>query len=170
MKRLALVMSALMIGVALHRVALAAGSKGDDEAAIKTLEQRIADAAKARDVDAIMKNYVPDESLFVFDIIPPRQYVGSEAYHKDWQGFLDGFDGPITFENSDLTIESDGKMAFAHYISHVAGKGKDGNAIDVTTRLTDVLRKIKGKWLIVHEHASVPVDLATGKADLSSKP
>jgi ketosteroid isomerase-like protein len=37
-------------------------------------------------------------------------------------------------------------------------------------RLTDVLRKVKGKWLIVHEHVSVPVDVATGKADLTSKP
>jgi len=30
--------------------------------------------------------------------------------------------------------------------------------------------KIKGKWLIVQEHVSVPVDLATAKADLNSKP
>jgi ketosteroid isomerase-like protein len=62
-----------------------------------------------------------------------------------------------------VTVESDGKMAFVHYITHVAGKGKK-------FRVTDVLRKAKGKWLIVHEHVSVPVDLATGKADLASKP
>jgi ketosteroid isomerase-like protein len=37
-------------------------------------------------------------------------------------------------------------------------------------RTTDCLKKIKGKWLIVHEHNSVPVDLATGKGDLLSKP
>ena len=49
-------------------------------------------------------------------------------------------------------------------------KGKDGNPIDMTLRLTDVLREINGKWLIVHEHVSVPVDVATGKADLTSKP
>ncbi|PYV22614.1 MAG: DUF4440 domain-containing protein, partial [Acidobacteria bacterium] len=29
---------------------------------------------------------------------------------------------------------------------------------------------IGGKWLITHEHVSVPVDFASGKADLSSKP
>ena len=40
----------------------------------------------------------------------------------------------------------------------------------MTFRLTDRLKKIKGKWLIVHEHGSFPVDLATGKADLLSKP
>jgi ketosteroid isomerase-like protein len=36
--------------------------------------------------------------------------------------------------------------------------------------VTDVLQKTNGRWLIIHEHASVPVDLATGKGDLLSKP
>ena len=86
----------------------AASAKGSDEAEIKTLEQRIADAANAKDPDAIMKNYLGGEGLFVFDVIPPRQYVGADAFHKDWEGFFGRFDGPITFENSDMTVESDG--------------------------------------------------------------
>jgi ketosteroid isomerase-like protein len=36
--------------------------------------------------------------------------------------------------------------------------------------VTDVYRKIHGKWLIFHEHVSFPVDLATGQADVLSKP
>jgi ketosteroid isomerase-like protein len=40
----------------------------------------------------------------------------------------------------------------------------------MTVRVTDVYRKIAGKWLIVQEHVSVPVDLATDKGDLLSKP
>jgi ketosteroid isomerase-like protein len=42
--------------------------------------------------------------------------------------------------------------------------------MDMTMRATDVYRKVNGKWLIVHEHYSAPIDLATGKADLTSKP
>lgn len=57
----------------------------------------------------------------------------------------------------------------ATYIVHLTGKRKDGNAMDVTMRITDVLRKSSGKWLIVHEHVSVPVDLDSGKPDLASK-
>jgi ketosteroid isomerase-like protein len=37
-----------------------------DEQAIKDLESRFAVAFNARDVDAIMKVYVPDQTLFVF--------------------------------------------------------------------------------------------------------
>jgi ketosteroid isomerase-like protein len=37
-------------------------------------------------------------------------------------------------------------------------------------RVTDVYKKINGNWLVIHEHVSVPVDLDTGKPDLTSKP
>jgi ketosteroid isomerase-like protein len=40
----------------------------------------------------------------------------------------------------------------------------------MVVRSTDVLRKQKGQWLIVQEHNSFPVDLATGQADMLSKP
>jgi hypothetical protein len=40
----------------------------------------------------------------------------------------------------------------------------------LVTRETDVYRKINGKWLVVEEHVSFPVDVATGKPDLLSKP
>ena len=36
-----------------------------------------------------MKNYAPDETLLVFDVVPPREYKGADAFRKDWQGFLD---------------------------------------------------------------------------------
>jgi hypothetical protein len=37
-------------------------------------------------------------------------------------------------------------------------------------RVTDGYRKFGSEWLIVLEHVSVPVDLATGKADFASNP
>jgi ketosteroid isomerase-like protein len=60
----------------------------DDEAKIRALENQFAAAVNAKDVDAIMKAYVPDETLLVFDVVPPRQYVGAKAYRKDWEDFL----------------------------------------------------------------------------------
>src|SRR4029077_3840518 len=88
MKRIVLVLIALIFVLASYCPAPAASAKGSDEAEIKALEQRIADAANAKDPDAIMKNYLGGEGLFVFDVVPPRQYVGADAFHKDWEGFL----------------------------------------------------------------------------------
>ena len=40
----------------------------------------------------------------------------------------------------------------------------------MTFRNTDVLRKEDGKWEMIHTQASFPIDMATGKADMQSKP
>jgi ketosteroid isomerase-like protein len=118
---LALVMATLTLG----STPLLAAAKGSDEAQIKALEQRIADGANAKDVGAIMKNFAPDETLLVFDVIPPREYRGADAFRKDWEGFFDRF-GPITIQNSDMNVTSHGEMAFATYIAHLTGKGSLG--------------------------------------------
>jgi uncharacterized protein (TIGR02246 family) len=151
-------------------LSLCPAAKADAQSDIRALEDHFVAAFKAKDVDAIMKVYVPDQTLFVFDVIPPRQYVGADAYRKDWQGFLDSLNGPITVELTDLAVVSDHNLAYGHSIQHVAGTDKQGKKMDLTVRVTDVYKKIKGQWLVIHEHVSVPVDLDTGKPDLASKP
>src|SRR6266568_4478198 len=99
----------------------AAPALADARAEIKALEDRFVAAFKAKDVDAIMKVYVPDQSLFVFDVVPPRQYVGAAAYRKDWQAFFDMLNGPITVGLTDLDVASDHNLAWGHSIQRVAG-------------------------------------------------
>jgi ketosteroid isomerase-like protein len=54
--------------------------------------ERLVAAVNTKDLDGIMKYYVPDnvpgETLVVFDGIPPRQYVGAAAFRQDWANFL----------------------------------------------------------------------------------
>jgi ketosteroid isomerase-like protein len=49
-----------------------------------------------------------------------------------------------------------GSLGYGHSIQRVSGAMRDGKTLDLTVRVTDVYRKIGGKWLIVHEHVSVP--------------
>jgi uncharacterized protein (TIGR02246 family) len=137
---------------------------------IRGLEDRFVAAFKAKDVDAIMKVYAPGQTLVVFDVVPPRQYVGAAAYRKDWQTFLGSFDGPIAVDLTDLDIGVDRNLAYSHSIQRVTGTDKQGKKLDLTVRVTDVYQKTRGRWFIVHEHVSVPVDLDADKPDLSSKP
>jgi ketosteroid isomerase-like protein len=162
--------AAFIITAALNVSPTGVQAASGDEASIRALESRFVAAVNAKDVHAIMKVYVPDESLVVFDVIPPREFVGAVAYTKDWTDFLSMFKGALKFEIRDLSINADRLMGFSHSIQRVTGTDTKGNPVDLTVRVTDVYRKIKGNWLIVHEHVSVPVDLDTGKPDLSSKP
>jgi len=140
-----------------------------DKAQVQALERNFIAAFNARDSKKIMSHYAR-EGLFVFDVTPPRQYVGWASYKKDWDGLLAAFPGPVSIAMSDLSVTVSGDVAYGHNIQDAHFTAKDGSKVEVVVRVLDVYRKIAGKWLIVQEHVSVPVDLDTMKPDPMSKP
>ena len=146
-----------------------AQAKSSDEAAIRALLDNFRAAFRAKDLAKLMASYEPGADFVAYDVIPPRQYAGTDAYKKDWEQTFDMFSGPITDDLVEQTIVADGNLAYSRSIEHVTGTFKAGGNMDMIVRVTDVYRKKNGKWLIIHEHVSVPVDLTTGKADMQSK-
>jgi ketosteroid isomerase-like protein len=141
-----------------------------DKAAIEALEARFAAAFNAKDVNAIMRVYEPGSSLFVFDVTPPREHVGWADYKADWEGTFKSTPGPIHFSISHLGVTVVGPVAYGHSIQTETFTRANGAKGELVVRVTDVYRKLDGRWLIVQEHVSVPVNLDTGKPDLLSKP
>ena len=160
----------LFVAAASLQLPLRSQAAANDKAEIEALEKRYTDAVIAKDLNAIMSCYAPGDQLFVFDAVPPREYPSWEAYKKDWQELLGAFPGPLTYSVSEQSITVVGAVAYGHNIQTGQFTRKDSSKLDAVVRVTDVYRKIGGKWLIVHEHVSFPVDLDTGKADLLSKP
>lgn len=166
----ALLLLGAPVGALAQTKAASAASAANDKAEIEALEQRYIQAFNAKDVNAIMACYAPGKQLFVFDAVPPREYPSWEAYKKDWEALLAAYPGPVKDTLSELSITVVGAVAYAHHIETGHFTRKNGSRLDWAVRVTDVFRKIHGKWLIVHEHVSFPVDLETGKADLLAKP
>ncbi len=159
----------VLLGITAGTVLATAQAKsGGDKAAIQALYKEFNDAFNKKDVNRIMAVYAPD--TFVFDVVPPRAYPSWNAYKKNWEDLFTQFPGPVTNSLSDLNITVVGTVAYARSIDDSIITAKDGSKSHVVVRSTDVLRKINGKWRIVQEHNSVPVDLSTGKADLLSQP
>jgi ketosteroid isomerase-like protein len=152
---------------ALH-LSAQANAAADDKTAIKNLYDEWNDAFNKKDVNAIMAFYAPN--VFVFDAIPPREYPNWDAYKKDWEGLFSSFPGPLTNSLSELHITVIGAVAYTRSVDDTTFTGKDGSKTRLVARTTDVLRKSNGKWRIVQEHVSFPVDPTTGKADLLSQP
>ena len=140
-----------------------------DKAQIEALERGFITAFGAKNVDKIMSYYTHD-GLFVFDVTPPREYVGWAAYKKDWEDLFGVYAGPATVQLSELSITVVGSVAYGHSIQDGHFTLKDGTKTELVVRVTDVYRKLGGKWKIVQEHVSVPVDLGTMKPDPLSKP
>jgi len=147
-----------------------AKTASSSRAEIEALETRYINAFNTKDVDQIMSCYAPGKMLFVFDAVPPREYPSWDAYKRDWEGLFSAYPGPISATISEQSIAVVGAVAYGHNIQSGYFTAKDGTRLNVAVRVTDVYRKIRGKWLIVQEHVSFPVDIATGKADLLSKP
>jgi uncharacterized protein (TIGR02246 family) len=140
-----------------------------DKAQIEALERGFNAAFNAKKPDKVMSYYARD-GLFVFDVTPPREHIGWASYRKDWQDLFTAFPGPVTNKISELSITVVGPVAYGHSIQDTSLTDKNGAKNEVVVRVTDVYRKQGGAWKIVQEHVSVPVDLATGKADTLSKP
>jgi len=81
--------------------------------------------------------------------------------------FQSASDYHIGMESVDMLVRGD--LAVVHSIIRQTWTDKSGTHA-LTSRYTRVDRKEGGKWLIWHEHASVPYDPATGKAVLNARP
>ena len=119
-------------------------NRSDDEAAVRDLIEAWAAAVRRKDYEGILRNHSPD--LVMFDVPPPFQSKGLEAYPSD----------PIPFDVHEMTITASADVAFVVATMGCAGPGADGKPEDLDFRLTVGLRKIDGQWTITHEHHSVP--------------
>jgi ketosteroid isomerase-like protein len=127
-------------------------------------------AFEAKDLAGVMSVYAPGDALVAYDVVPPLQYKGAAAYRKDYADFFAQVDGPLKVEDVDEHVMVSRDLALAYGLEHLTGRLKDGTPLDTWLRYSDGLRRINDRWLVVHEHVSVPADLATGKARLDLKP
>ena len=106
------------------------------------------------------KYYSQDPKLIFYDITP-LQYKGWKEYQG---GVVKLFQDFVTFRlvpNNDLTVTRRAKVAWTTMTLHISGKQKDGTEMERDARHTAIWEKSKGKWLIVHEHISVPLPAAS---------
>ena len=135
---------------------------------IRQLFDNWAKAFEAKDVDGVMTMYAPN--ITAFDIVPPLRFQGADNYRKDYSQFFAQFSGPIHVEVPGMQVEVSGDTAFAYGLERIVGKMTSGAPVDMWLRYTEGLKRIDGQWRVVHEHISVPVDMATGKASMDLKP
>jgi len=100
----------------------------------------------------------------------PLQYVGKDAYMKDWKDFFAGFKRATQDGYEGLPHQSSGNLATVECLDFVSGTMTNGTAFNSWLRATAVLRKDNGKWLDIHDHVSYPADMGSGKAIMDLKP
>jgi uncharacterized protein (TIGR02246 family) len=129
-------------------------TRTDDET---TLRQLIADwsaAARRRDYDGVLAHHAAD--ILMFDVPPPFQSEGLEAYRTTWDLFFGSMADPPTFDFSDVRLTVGADLAFATAHGKCLSREADGEVAELHFRLTMCFQKRGGEWLVVHEHHSLP--------------
>ena len=118
-------------------------------------------AVLARDVAAFVAIYAEDAQIFelwgrwTHDIASWREMA------KGWFAFLG--DQRCVVEPHDVRIQASGDMALLTASLTYRGVDASGQELrSLDNRLSWVLRERGGRWLVVHEHTSVPLAQDSG--------
>jgi uncharacterized protein (TIGR02246 family) len=125
-----------------------------DEADVREVIQSWLAAIKRKDFAGILQNHSPD--IVMFDVPPPFQSRGIDAYRATWDLFFACSSYPVVFDITEMNIIAGADVAFAVATMRCTEPGDHGQRESLHFRLTMGLRKINGQWIIMHEHHSVP--------------
>ena len=115
-------------------------SGSDDEAAIRNVVESWAAAVRCRDLEGILQNHSSD--IVMFDVPPPFQSRGIEAYRKTWDAFFSWSSDPVPFDITEMHITAGRDVAFVVATMRCAEPGVNGGQKSLDFRLTIGLRKI----------------------------
>ena len=131
-------------------------SRAKDESVIRDLVENWAKAVRTRNLDGILANHSPD--MLMFDVPPPMQSKGIEAYKKTWDLFFSSAPEPAVFDITEMNITAGKDVAFVTALMRCVETEVDRLGEDLDFRLTIGLRKIADQWTVMHEHHSIPAD------------
>lgn len=131
----------------------AAPSQPTDSNEIRDLIEQWAEAVRRKDMGGILRHHSPD--FVMFDVPPPLEIRGIEAYRETWPLFFGASPERPVFDIVDLKITAGADVAFAFALMRCVLVTPDSSS-DLDFRLTIGFRKIAGQWTFMHEHHSVP--------------
>ena len=133
---------------------------------VESLFETYKNAVFQKDAEAFAAIF--DSNVRVFDMWVLWSYDGLTDWKemaKEWFGSLGTERVVVTFDG--IQIEESGEMALATAYVRFAAIAESGDEIRyLQNRLTWVARKKEGRWIIIHQHTSSPIDFGTMKVIL----
>jgi len=153
------VLVVLMCILALSFSSLAAGKKKKKAPAAtapdKVYLQKVLDGWSSLN-PADMKQYY-DQGEYTFFDITPLKYRNWDEYEKGVGQLLKGYKSLKLTLNDDAQIHTDGNLTWVTSTVKEDAMTAAGKRELATMRWTVIFEKQAGKWIIVHEHTSEPL-------------
>jgi uncharacterized protein (TIGR02246 family) len=135
---------------------------------VRALLDRWSEAIRAKDVERLMSLYAPD--IVYFDVVPPLHSTGFAAVQRNFLRWFAAWQSAIGQKIRDLTISASGDIAVAHMLLRTSGTLKNGREVGYWVRATVCCQRSDHRWVITHEHISLPVDIASGRPAMDLVP
>src|SRR5712671_5602379 len=97
-----------------------------------------------------------DPGILMFDVPPPLFSRGLDDYMATWETFFSSSEKPVAFAFHDVQVTYAQDVAFATAIGRCVNIDMNGKREPLEFRLTMGLRKMEGRWRVMHEHHSLP--------------
>ena len=127
-------------------------------------------AMAAGDARAMLAYYAPQ--VVQYSLAPPLVQRADSSDPGPLTEWLATFEGPPKREVTQLEITADGAVAYATSIESMTAVPRGGDEeFTLWYRVTVGLRRVDGRWLIAHEHQSVPFAMdGTFRASIDLEP
>jgi ketosteroid isomerase-like protein len=130
------------------------------ESTIASLLDDRSRAIHDKDIDRLLAFYSDD--VVYFDVVPPLQYVGAAALRGRFLDWFARWKGAIGQKIEELHVTASADVAVAHMLIRAGGTLVDGGEVGYWVRSTSSFRLRESRWLITHEHVSLPANLKSG--------
>lgn len=160
--------AATLAGGGLGAVPRMEDAMASTQSKVRALLESWSEAIRIKDIDQLMSLYSPD--IIYFDLVPGLQYTGSAAVRGNFLRWFDGWKSSIGQEIRGLNILASGDIAAAYMLIRASGTLKNGREVGYWVRATVCCQRSDHKWLITHEHISLPVDFESGSAAMDLVP
>src|SRR5262245_53227073 len=101
-----------------------ANDRTADAAAIRAIVENWASAVRSRNFNGILAHHSAD--VLMFDVPPPLQSKGIEAYRKTWDLFFSWSKDPVVFDFTEMNITAGNDVGFVTALMRCAGTEKNG--------------------------------------------
>ncbi len=138
------------------------------ERQIRALHEAWFDASRAKDLDASMAVISP--AIVSYEHSAPLQYTDVDAIREECRIGFDQSEGEVAWTVPDLRVHVRDDLAVSWGLNRVAVEQADGSSLVIWSRGTRVFLRQRGRWVMIHQHVSFPVDPATGLAATGLEP
>jgi len=129
-----------------------------DTSDIRQVVLERAAAVAARDAKAMVAHNAP--TMVEYNLAPPLRQPSAGRDVEPAAKWLATFQGPMSLEVRDLAVTAEGSVAFCTSLNCLtATPVGEAEGFSLWFRVTLGLRRIDGRWLVVHEHESVPFEM-----------